>query len=117
MTITQPHCLVNDYTVSPRKCNDDAPLYGATSTHRELTGTPADGNEAVEAAPARVSERREGEREEERGEGEREEERGEGERVEPAGEEEEEEEVRKPRVGRRPAQPTKAEIDEHYPLH
>ncbi len=96
----QPHGSVSKQTVSPLRSNDAAPLYGATSSDQELTVSTG---EASGDAPAALAE--EGEREVE------------AEAVETAEKEEGEGEVRKPRVGKRPLLPTKAELEEHYPLH
>ena len=96
----QPHCSVSKQTVSPLRSNDAAPLYGATSSDQELTVSTGEASGDAPAAPAE-----EGEREVE------------AEAVETAEKEEGEGEVRKPRVGKRPLLPTKAELEEHYPLH
>ena len=96
----QPHCSVSRQTVSPLRCNDAVPLYGASPSNQELTVSPGEVIGEAPAAPAEGIERAVGEA-----------------AAQAAGGEEAEGEVRKPRIGRRPLLPTKAEIEEHYPLH
>ena len=94
----QPHCLVNRQSVSQSMCYDAAPVYGASSSHQELTVAPG---KIAEDAPAALAEGIVEEDDEAAGKA----------------AEDEEGEVRKPRIGRRPLLPTKADIEEHYPLH
>ena len=99
MTLRQPRCSVS-HSISPVTSNVPAPS-GAGMEDEELFG----GEIAAEPAVPR-GDRQNGERA-----GEAEDEKGESEK------QQEDEEIRKPRVGVRPQQPTKAEVDEHYPLH
>ena len=98
MTLKQPRCSVS-HSISPVTSKVPAPS-GAGMEDEELFGGE------VAAGPAVP-----------RGEKEN------GGEAEAAGDEKseemkhEDEEIRKPRVGVRPQQPTKAEIDDHYPLH
>ena len=92
MTIRQSHCLVKQ-SVSPIKSIDAAAMYGATSKQVELDAK----EDETERTPVPETE------------------------IDEKQEEESmkmiEEEMRRPRIGRRPLLPTKADIDEHYPLH
>ena len=88
-----------DQSISPLESTVPAIVAGAELEHQELAVEAGNAIGIPTAAPE-----------------------GEGEEVEKESEEREAEEVeegevRKPRVGRRPLTPTKAEIAEHYPLH
>jgi hypothetical protein len=48
----QPHCSVSKQTVSPLRCNDAAPLYGASSSNQELTVLTGEATGEAPAAPA-----------------------------------------------------------------
>ena len=103
--MTQPHCLINNRSVSPQVSYHVAPVYGASSSHQDMPDVLGEDRQEASAIPDGVAGNEEDERDGDRRErGERE---GEG----------EEEEGRKPNVGKRPVAPTQAEIDEHYPLH
>ena len=98
MTLKQPRCSVSQ-SISPVAIKVPAPLFGAGAEDMELLDKEHEGQPL---APGGESEHG-GERDEK---GDEEKQPG-----------KEEEDIRKPRVGMRPQQPTKAEIDEQYPLH
>ena len=98
--MTQPHCSVSKQTVSSLRCNDAAPLLGASSSNQELTVSTGEATGEAPAAPAEGVDREVGVA-----------------AAETAEKDGEEGEVRKPRVGRRPLLPAKAEIRDNYPLH
>ena len=92
-----PQCV--SYSVSPIHCICASPLFGTASAalDREVDATEIDGG----APPLEVADH---------------DERDEPEMADvPGGVGEEE--MRQPKVGRRPVLPTKAEVDEHFPLH
>ena len=100
MTMTQPHCSVTRQTISPLRCNDAAPSYGASSSNQELTVSTSEATGEAPVAPAGGIDRE-----------------GEVAAIETAEKDEGEGEVRKPGVGKTHLLPTKEELEEHYPLH
>ena len=100
MTLKQPRCSVN-HSISPVNSKVPAPPLGAGIEDKELLDS---GQESQPSAPGGDDQHGE-------------EADGEGEQEAREEQQEEDEEVRKPRVGVRPQQPTKAEIYEPYPLH
>ena len=98
MTLRKPPQCVN-YSVSPNDGRSALPIYGtASATMDEEVGATGIGEESPQPVVADredLDEKKEGDV--------------------PGGVVEEE--MRQPRVGRRPILPTKAEVDEHFPLH
>ena len=99
MTTKHPRCSVS-HSISPVTSNVPAPS-GAGIEDEELFGGEIGAGPSVPGRDRQNGGEADGV-EVEKADGEK---------------QQEEEEIRKPRVGVRPQQPTKAEVEEHYPLH